>query len=98
MPPKYLLSVPPGLKEFESVSIWGMLNSDDAKITGITPPEFTRNGRCVAWPPMILRPTTRLAYCTGMRRSERSMRSEEHTSELQSHSFISYAVFCLKKK
>src|ERR1051326_4907593 len=25
------------------------------------------------------------------------MRSEEHTSELQSHSFISYAVFCLKK-
>ena len=26
------------------------------------------------------------------------MRSEEHTSELQSHSNISYAVFCLKKK
>ena len=25
-------------------------------------------------------------------------RSEEHTSELQSHSFISYAVFCSKKK
>src|SRR6056300_82181 len=25
-------------------------------------------------------------------------RSEEHTSELQSHSEISYAVFCLKKK
>src|ERR1051326_9359126 len=24
-------------------------------------------------------------------------RLEEHTSELQSHSFISYAVFCLKK-
>ena len=28
----------------------------------------------------------------------RKKRSEEHTSELQSHSFISYAVFCLKKK
>ena len=28
----------------------------------------------------------------------RKNRSEEHTSELQSHSFISYAVFCLKKK
>ena len=27
-----------------------------------------------------------------------SERSEEHTSELQSHSEISYAVFCLKKK
>ena len=25
-------------------------------------------------------------------------RSEEHTSELQSHWYISYAVFCLKKK
>src|ERR1051326_9396124 len=25
-------------------------------------------------------------------------RSEEQTSELQSHSFISYPVFCLKKK
>ena len=30
--------------------------------------------------------------------SQRHERSEEHTSELQSHSFISYAVFCLKKK
>src|ERR1051326_8849422 len=29
--------------------------------------------------------------------SEELMRLEEHTSELQSHSFISYAVFCLKK-
>src|SRR5213080_5551949 len=28
----------------------------------------------------------------------RGIRSEEHTSELQSHSGISYAVFCLKKK
>src|SRR6186713_3618515 len=27
-----------------------------------------------------------------------AIRSEEHTSELQSHSGISYAVFCLKKK
>src|SRR6188472_4128887 len=28
----------------------------------------------------------------------RATRSEEHTSELQSQSHISYAVFCLKKK
>ena len=35
----------------------------------------------------------------GLRRApEVGHRSEEHTSELQSHSFISYAVFCLKKK
>src|SRR5213080_2641288 len=31
-------------------------------------------------------------------RTAASRRSEEHTSELQSHSGISYAVFCLKKK
>ena len=29
---------------------------------------------------------------------DHTFRSEEHTSELQSHSEISYAVFCLKKK
>src|ERR1051326_9251544 len=34
-------------------------------------------------------------FTSGHRR--RGGRSEEHTSELQSHSFISYAVFCLKK-
>src|SRR3546814_2364304 len=31
-------------------------------------------------------------------RAERDVRSEEHTSELQSLMRISYAVFCLKKK
>src|SRR3546814_6870199 len=32
------------------------------------------------------------------RRRDRGLRSEEHTSELQSLMRISYAVFCLKKK
>src|SRR3546814_8173817 len=32
------------------------------------------------------------------RRLDRTRRSEEHTSELQSLMRISYAVFCLKKK
>src|SRR3546814_5566143 len=32
------------------------------------------------------------------RAAEAAMRSEEHTSELQSLMRISYAVFCLKKK
>src|SRR3546814_4983021 len=32
------------------------------------------------------------------RRARRGLRSEEHTSELQSLMCISYAVFCLKKK
>src|SRR3546814_8735435 len=34
----------------------------------------------------------------GGRMKHRSVRSEEHTSELQSLMRISYAVFCLKKK
>src|SRR5210317_2423856 len=35
---------------------------------------------------------------TGFGQGPDTHRSEEHTSELQSHSEISYAVFCLKKK
>src|SRR6056300_1673343 len=35
---------------------------------------------------------------TGRAGKHAVVRSEEHTSELQSHSDISYAVFCLKKK
>src|SRR3546814_10119593 len=35
---------------------------------------------------------------TGGRRDRTPVRSEEHTSELQSLMRISYAVFCLKKK
>src|SRR3546814_8429892 len=34
----------------------------------------------------------------GADRGQRPVRSEEHTSELQSLMRISYAVFCLKKK
>src|SRR3546814_1299432 len=36
--------------------------------------------------------------CAGCGRLAGSLRSEEHTSELQSLMRISYAVFCLKKK
>src|SRR6188472_4652973 len=64
-------------------------------------------------PPRSTRETTLFPYTTlfrsssppgrgGWRRSGRRRRcrrrSEEHTSELQSQSHISYAVFCLKKK
>src|SRR3546814_5223963 len=40
-----------------------------------------------------------LGFCNGesVRRRLRRLRSEEHTSELQSLMRISYAVFCLKK-
>src|SRR3546814_2119489 len=38
------------------------------------------------------------AAVTGLRAELTHVRSEEHTSELQSLMRISYAVFCLKKK
>src|SRR3546814_7095806 len=40
----------------------------------------------------------RLTYLARCRMTVRLLRSEEHTSELQSLMRISYAVFCLKKK
>ena len=43
-------------------------------------------------------PATTDAGPAGLGQTADVNRSEEHTSELQSHSFISYAVFCLKKK
>src|SRR5881409_4301767 len=62
-------------------------------------------------PPRSTRETTLFPYTTLFRSSDRRRwpagaprpglppgRSEEHTSELQSQSHISYAVFCLKKK
>ena len=42
---------------------------DWAKMMGITPDMLTFMGMWVDWPPYIFRPTTRLAYWTGMRRS-----------------------------
>src|SRR5210317_974459 len=39
-----------------------------------------------------------ISECDWIQTCALPIRSEEHTSELQSHSEISYAVFCLKKK
>ncbi len=47
----------------------GISITDEAKITGMTPAMLTLSGMKVLCPPIIRRPTTRLAYCTGMRRS-----------------------------
>ena len=46
---------------------------------GITPDMFTFIGMCVDWPPYIFRPTTRLAYCTGRRRSALEMNTIKTT-------------------
>src|SRR3546814_10295968 len=53
---------------------------------------------------MLVRPKVRARRGVGMGRNQlrqglpQRLRSEEHTSELQSLMRISYAVFCLKKK
>ena len=41
------------------------MRMDCAKIIGITPEKFTRNGMNDVPPEYILRPTARCAYCTG---------------------------------
>ncbi len=46
----------------------GKYSTEAAKMIGMTPAWFTFNGMYVDCPPIILRPTTRLAYWTGMRR------------------------------
>ena len=43
--------------------------TDEAKMTGMTPAMLTLSGMKVLVPPIMRRPTMRLAYCTGMRRS-----------------------------
>src|SRR3546814_5605110 len=54
--------------------------------------ETDMNACCLAYPhcPLAARPLRGFAF--------RAVRSEEHTSELQSLMRISYTVFCLKKK
>src|SRR3546814_1609671 len=47
---------------------------------------------------LVADPPTGFARHLGKRRDGKVVRSEEHTSELQSLMRISYAVFCLKKK
>src|SRR3546814_2854463 len=46
----------------------------------------------------LRRQNTPRQHVTAPRRQNAPIRSEEHTSELQSLMRISYAVFCLKKK
>ena len=52
----------------------GNIIIDDAKIGGITPAVFTFKGRWVLCPPYTFRPTTLLAYWTGIRLWDRSIK------------------------
>src|SRR5881409_3768062 len=69
------------------------------------PPRSTRETTLFPYTTLFRSPATpegsRSAVQAGHHDSgpaEPAQRSEEHTSELQSQSHISYAVFCLKKK
>jgi hypothetical protein len=53
-----------------------------AKMTGMTPPEFTFSGRWLDWPPIMRRPTMRRALWMGMRRSERSTKTMNATTAI----------------
>ena len=61
---------PVSLMPTKATMVAGRETMDWAKMTGRTPDMLTLMGRNVLWPPYIFRPTMRLAYCTGMRRSE----------------------------
>src|SRR5213596_3827599 len=62
------------------------------------PPRSTQDRTLFPYTTLFRSPWRRSfpSVAVGVRRP--SWRSEEHTSELQSHGLISYAVFCLKKK
>ena len=61
-------------------TVAGSMAMDWAKMMGMTPLMFTLMGMWVDWPPYIFRPTTRLAYWTGRRRSELEMNTISTTS------------------
>src|SRR3546814_4206842 len=65
-------------------------------IVGTVTPSSVLKIELVAVPSAIS--SRKRASQTGPYRKIRLVRSEEHTSELQSLMRISYAVFCLKKK
>src|SRR3546814_4522290 len=81
-------------------------NSICASVWLVKLDDITKLGCPVAQPRLTSRPLARTMICLPSSNSTRStcglisvhLRSEEHTSELQSLMRISYAVFCLKKK
>src|SRR3546814_5703140 len=91
--------VPAGMKEltfmgFMAVNgpLWGRIDDDGLPVMGFrvearhcNPMQTCHGGMLMTFADMLLGFTV-------------SVRSEEHTSELQSLMRISYAVFCLKKK
>ena len=57
----------------------GKYSTETAKMMGITPAWLTFSGMYVLCPPYMRLPTTRFAYCTGMRRCPCSMNTTATT-------------------
>src|SRR3546814_8718963 len=68
--------------------------------SGLGFPRLERPGEVFVDRPLIIRKLVHAAKAEGFWQEapDIGVRSEEHTSELQSLMRISYAVFCLKKK
>src|SRR6187431_3508566 len=62
------------------------------------PPRSTQQSTLFPYTTLFRSPRWRSPPGTGLPAPPPDWRSEEHTSELQSRTVISYAVFCLKKK
>src|SRR3546814_9633400 len=87
-----------------SIEALSFLNCGDYEV-------YSRSGSSIRRPPPSVRHSMTMIACPGKTRSSDSqspeyqsinamqlVRSDEHTSELQSLMRISYAVFCVKKK
>src|SRR3546814_9573281 len=85
---------------FPYTTLFRSLHSDSRKLAGVQDGfHWSRriNARRLNCTSMVFY-LQRLMYNIMVQCIRRALRSEEHTSELQSLMRISYAVFCLKKK
>src|SRR3546814_2219631 len=73
-----------------------LFRSETLLTNGIAPERLIFYGLEYKWVTLYLQ--GKLSYSEMYAKLETAIRSEEHTSELQSLMSISYAVFCLKKK
>src|SRR3546814_9682649 len=80
----------------------GFTYSNERDLFGTIRGEFDITDKVMAWAALGGRSSDESSFTTTPevinQAGDMTMRSEEHTSELQSLMRISYAVFCLKKK
>ena len=69
-----------------------------AKMIGMTPPEFTFSGKWLEDPPIIRRPTIRLALWIGIRRSERSTNTMNATTAIMPATIRSAARVAMRTR